>query len=35
VVDHVRWIGDVMEGGRGDDCTDLPRKCGALEPNRR
>src|SRR6266487_2882059 len=30
-VDHIGWIGDVMEGGGGDDCVNLRRKLGALE----
>jgi hypothetical protein len=30
-VDYFSWIGDVMEGGGGDDRVDLRRKFGALE----
>src|SRR5437762_14261212 len=30
-VDHIGWIGDVMEGGGGDDCVNLWTKLGALE----
>jgi hypothetical protein len=34
VVDHSSWIGDVMEGGAGDDRV-VRRKFGALELDRR
>jgi hypothetical protein len=33
-VDHITWIGDVMEGGRGDDCVDLWERFGALDSSR-
>src|SRR5438874_13074343 len=29
-VDHVGWIGGVMEGGGGDDCVESPREPGAV-----